>query len=126
MRHAGLPVDSVDYVNAHATSTPAGDMCEVQAIRRVFGDHALRVAVSSTKGATGHMLGAAGGVETVICCKAIEAQVAPPTINLDNVDPACPLNCVPNVPQEARVNIALNNTFGFGGHNVSLVFRRFA
>lgn len=125
LRHAGLPAESVDYVNAHATSTPAGDMCEVQAIRRVFGDHALRLAVSSTKGATGHMLGAAGGVETVICCKAIEAQVAPPTINLDNVDPACPLNCVPNVPQDRRIDVFVKNSFGFGGHNAVLVGRRF-
>jgi 3-oxoacyl-[acyl-carrier-protein] synthase II len=125
LRHAGLPAEAVDYINAHATSTPAGDMCEVQAIRRVFGEHALRLAVSSTKGATGHMLGAAGGIETVICCKAVEAQVAPPTINLDHVDPACPLNCVPNVPQERRIDVFVKNSFGFGGHNAVLVGRKF-
>ena len=125
LRHAGVVPDAVDYINAHATSTPAGDMCEVQAIRRVFGEHALRLAVSSTKGSTGHMLGAAGGMETVLCCKALEANVAPPTINLDNVDPACPLNCVPNTPQERRIDVFVKNSFGFGGHNAVLVGRRF-
>ena len=125
LRHAAVAPDAVDYINAHATSTPAGDMCEVQAIRRVFGDHALRLAVSSTKGATGHMLGAAGGIETVLCCKALESNVAPPTINLDNVDPGCPLNCVPNTPQERKIDVFVKNSFGFGGHNAVLVGRRF-
>jgi 3-oxoacyl-[acyl-carrier-protein] synthase II len=125
LRHAGLNPDQVDYVNAHATSTPAGDMCEVRAIERVFGDHAKKLAVSSTKGATGHMLGAAGGIESVICCKAIEAQVAPPTLNLDNPDPNCTLNCVPHTPQERRIDVFLNNSFGFGGHNSILIGRRF-
>lgn len=125
LRHAGLNPDQVDYVNAHATSTPAGDMCEVRAIERVFGDHAKVLAVSSTKGATGHMLGAAGGIESVICCKAIEAQVVPPTLNLDNPDPNCTLNCVPHTPQERRIDVFLNNSFGFGGHNSILIGRRF-
>ncbi len=125
LRHAGLNPDQVDYVNAHATSTPAGDMCEVRAIERVFGDHAKKLSVSSTKGATGHMLGAAGGIESVICCKAIEAQVAPPTLNLDNPDPNCTLNCVPHTPQERRIDVFLNNSFGFGGHNSILIGRRF-
>jgi 3-oxoacyl-[acyl-carrier-protein] synthase II len=100
-------------------------MCEVRAIQRVFGDHAMKLAVSSTKGATGHMLGAAGGIESVLCCKAMEAQVAPPTVNLDNVDPACPLNCVPHTPQERKIDVFLNNSFGFGGHNAIIIGRRF-
>jgi len=125
LRHAQIAPEDVDYVNAHATSTPAGDMCEVRAIQRVFGDHAMKLAVSSTKGATGHMLGAAGGIESVLCCKAMEAQVAPPTVNLDNVDPACPLNCVPHTPQERKIDIFLNNSFGFGGHNAIIIGRRF-
>ena len=125
LRHAGIASDTVDYVNAHATSTPAGDMCEVRALQRVFGSHAQNLAVSSTKGATGHMLGAAGGIESVICCKAVEAQVAPPTLNLDNPDPACTLNCVPNTPQERRIDVFLNDSFGFGGHNAVLIGRRF-
>jgi 3-oxoacyl-[acyl-carrier-protein] synthase II len=125
LRHAQIAPEDVDYVNAHATSTPAGDMCEVRAIQRVFGEHAMKLAVSSTKGATGHMLGAAGGIESVLCCKAMEAQVAPPTINLDNVDPACPLNCVPHTPQERKIDVFLNNSFGFGGHNAIVIGRRF-
>ena len=125
LRHAGIASDTVDYVNAHATSTPAGDMCEVRALQRVFGSHAQNLAVSSTKGATGHMLGAAGGIESVICCKAVEAQVAPPTLNLDNPDPACTLNFVPNTPQERLIDVFLNDSFGFGGHNAVLIGRRF-
>jgi 3-oxoacyl-[acyl-carrier-protein] synthase II len=125
LRHAGIAAEAVDYVNAHATSTPAGDMCEVRALERVFGDHAKKLAVSSTKGATGHMLGAAGGIESIICCKAVEAQVAPPTINLENPDPACTLNCVPNIPQERKIDVFLNDSFGFGGHNAILIGRRF-
>lgn len=125
LRHAGIAAESVDYINAHATSTPAGDMCEVRAIQNVFGDHAKHVAVSSTKGATGHLLGAAGAIETVLCCKAVESQVVPPTINLDNVDGNCPLDCTPHTPRERKIDVFLNNSFGFGGHNAIVIGRRF-
>jgi 3-oxoacyl-[acyl-carrier-protein] synthase II len=125
LRHAGLPAAAVDYVNAHATSTPVGDICETRALKRVFGDHARKLAVSSTKGATGHMLGAAGGIESVICCKALEAQVVPPTINLDHPDPECDLDCVPHTARERKVDVFLNNSFGFGGHNAVILGRRF-
>jgi 3-oxoacyl-[acyl-carrier-protein] synthase II len=125
LRHANLPADAIDYVNAHATSTPVGDVCEVGAIRRVFGAYADRLAVSSTKGATGHMLGAAGGIEALICCKAMEHQVLPPTINLDNPDPKCDLDLIPNVARPGRINTFLSNSFGFGGHNAVLLGTRF-
>lgn len=125
LRHAGLAPNQVDYVNCHATSTPVGDVCESNALKRVFGDHARKLAASSTKGATGHMLGAAGGIESVICCKAIQTQIAPPTINLDNPSPECDLDFVPNTPREMRIDTFLNNSFGFGGHNAILVGRRF-
>jgi 3-oxoacyl-[acyl-carrier-protein] synthase II len=125
LRHAGLPPTAVDYFNAHATSTPVGDICETNAIKRIFGDHARRLAISSTKGATGHMLGAAGGIESLICCKAIQSQVAPPTINLDHPDPACDLDFVPHTPREMKIDVFVNNSFGFGGHNSIIVGRRF-
>ncbi len=125
LRHAGMTPNQVDYVNCHATSTPVGDVCESNALKRVFGDHSRKLAASSTKGATGHMLGAAGGIESVICCKAIQTQIAPPTINLDNPSPECDLDFVPNTPREMRINTFLNNSFGFGGHNAILVGRRF-
>ncbi|MFM8357368.1 MAG: beta-ketoacyl-ACP synthase II, partial [Verrucomicrobiota bacterium] len=125
LRHAGLRPDQIDYVNAHATSTPVGDICEANAIQRIFGDHARRLAVSSTKGATGHMLGAAGGIETLICCQAIRHQVAPPTINVENQDPQCPLDVVPNVARPMKIDAVVNNSFGFGGHNAIVVLKRF-
>ena len=110
---------------ARPKAPPLGDKAEVGAVKRLFGDHAYKVAMSSTKSMTGHALGAAGGIETIPTIMAIHEGVLAPTINLDNADEGFDLNFVPNVAQEARVNVALNNTFGFGGHNVSLVFKRF-
>jgi 3-oxoacyl-[acyl-carrier-protein] synthase II len=116
----------VDYINAHGTSTPQGDICETQAIKSVFGEHARRLWVSSTKGATGHMLGAAGAVEMAVCVKAIQTGVVPPTINYEHPDPQCDLDCVPNAARERQIDVVVNNSFGFGGHNACLVARRFA
>ncbi|HRI11558.1 MAG TPA: beta-ketoacyl-ACP synthase II [Verrucomicrobiota bacterium] len=125
LRHAELRPDQMDYVNCHATSTPVGDLCEVRMIKHVFGEHAYRLAASATKSMTGHMLGAAGAIEMAICCKAIEAQVAPPTINLDNPDPEADLNLVAHTAQERKIEVFANNSFGFGGHNAIIVGRRF-
>ncbi|HMJ89774.1 MAG TPA: beta-ketoacyl-ACP synthase II [Candidatus Acidoferrum sp.] len=125
LRSAGLNPTEIDYINAHGTSTPQGDICETQAIKTVFGEHAKRLAVSSTKGATGHMLGAAGAVEMAICAKAIQTQTAPPTINLTNPDPLCDLDYVPNTPREMKINAIVNNSFGFGGHNATVIARKF-
>lgn len=125
LRNAGLNPSDIDYINAHGTSTPQGDVCETQAIKSVFGEHAKKLAVSSTKGATGHMLGAAGAVEMAICAKAIESQIAPPTINLVNQDPLCDLDYVPHTPREMKINAIVNNSFGFGGHNATVVARKF-
>ncbi len=126
LRVAGIPADKIDYVNAHATSTPLGDALESQAIENVFGERAKNheLLVSSTKSMTGHLLGGAGGLEAGICLLAMQHQTAPPTMNLENVDPACRLNYVPNAPQKAKIDYVLSNSFGFGGTNGSLVFRR--
>jgi 3-oxoacyl-[acyl-carrier-protein] synthase II len=121
---AGLPVDAVDYVNAHATSTPAGDAMEAAALRGVFGAHAERMAVSSTKGATGHLLGAAGALEALLSLLALETGTLPPTINLENPDPECALDHVAGKPRAARVRVVLSNSFGFGGVNAALLFER--
>ena len=121
----GLNPEDISYINAHGTSTPQGDVCETQAIKTVFGDHARRLAVSSTKGATGHMLGAAGSVEMAVCCKALETNIVPQTINYDPPDPDCDLDYVPNKPREMEVNAIANNSFGFGGHNACLVAKKF-
>ena len=121
----GLNPDDISYINAHGTSTPQGDVCETQAIKSVFSEHARRLAVSSTKGATGHMLGAAGGVEMAVCCKALETGTVPPTINYENSDPNCDLDYVPNEAREIEVNAIANNSFGFGGHNACLVAKKF-
>src|SRR3954468_18487755 len=126
LRNAALNPEQISYINAHGTSTPQGDVCETQAIKTVFGDAARKVAVSSTKGATGHMLGAAGSVEMAICVKALEAQVVPPTINLAKPDPECDLDYVPHTAREMKVNAVVNNSFGFGGHNASIIARKFA
>jgi 3-oxoacyl-[acyl-carrier-protein] synthase II len=126
LRSAGLNPSDIDYINAHGTSTPQGDICETQAIKTVFGDHARKLAVSSTKGATGHMLGAAGAVELAICAKAIQEQIVPPTINLDRPDPQCDLDYVPHTSRQRKVNAIVNNSFGFGGHNASVIARKFA
>lgn len=125
LRSAGLAPTDVSYINAHGTSTPQGDICETQAIKTVFGPHARQIAVSSTKGATGHMLGAAGAVEMAICCKTLETGIVPPTINYEHPDPECDLDYVPNTARELPVKVTLNNSFGFGGHNATLAARRF-
>ena len=124
LRNAGLNPDQIDYVNAHGTSTELGDLAETVAIKRCFGEHAKRLAVSSTKSMTGHLLGAAGGVEAVFSVLALEHQVAPPTINLFEQDARCDLDFVPNTAREMRMQAALSNSFGFGGTNGTLVFRR--
>jgi len=125
LRNAGLAPTDITYINAHGTSTPQGDIAETQAIKTVFGDHARKLAVSSTKGATGHMLGAAGATELVICVKAIENDLVPPTINLEKPDPECDLDYVPNIARSLPVKAIVNNSFGFGGHNASVVARKF-
>ncbi|MHC1768138.1 MAG: beta-ketoacyl-ACP synthase II [Verrucomicrobiia bacterium] len=125
LHSAGLNPTDISYINAHGTATPQGDVCEIQAIKTVFGEHARRLAVSSTKGATGHMLGAAGAVEMAICAKAIQENTVPPTINLDNPDPECDLDCVPKTAREMTVNAIVNNSFGFGGHNASVIAKKF-
>jgi 3-oxoacyl-[acyl-carrier-protein] synthase II len=125
LHRAGINPADVTYINAHGTSTPQGDISETQAVKAVFGADAPRLAVSSTKGATGHMLGAAGAVEMAICCKVIENGIVPPTINYQTADPNCDLDYVPNIARELDVQVALNNSFGFGGHNATLAAKRF-
>ena len=125
LRDGKLNTDTVDYINAHGTSTPAGDVAETQGVKGAFGDHAYKLAVSSTKSMTGHMLGAAGGAEAVFTVLAVHDQVAPPTINLENQDPACDLDYVPNTAREMKIDVAISNSFGFGGTNGSLVIKRF-
>lgn len=125
MRGAGLRPEDISYINAHGTSTPQGDVCETQAIKSVFGDHARKLAVSSTKGATGHMLGAAGAVEMALCAKALQLDIVPPTINYEDPDPDCDLDYVPNTAREMKVNAILNNSFGFGGHNATIAAKKF-
>lgn len=124
MKNAGINVEDIDYINAHGTSTPAGDVGETHAIKSAFGDHAFKVAVSSTKSMTGHLLGAAGGIEAVFTALAIRDQVAPPTINLDNPDPECDLDYVPAEARPIEINVAMSNSFGFGGTNGTLIFRK--
>jgi len=124
LRNAGLNHDQVDYINAHGTSTPLGDIAETVAVRNGFGDHAKKLAMSSTKSMTGHLLGAAGGIEAVFSALAVRDQVAPPTINLVNPDPQCDLDYVPNTARKMKIDVVLSNSFGFGGTNGSLVFRR--
>jgi len=121
---ANIDPSTVDYINAHGTSTPAGDVIESNAVKQVFGAHARKVAISSTKSMIGHTLGAAGGVEAVFCVLSMRDQVAPPTINLENPDPECDLDYVPNAAREMPINVALSNSFGFGGTNGTLIFRR--
>jgi len=121
---AGLNPEDVDYINAHGTSTPAGDVAETKAIKAAFGTHARSLAVSSTKSMTGHMLGAAGGAEAIFSLLAIRDQVAPPTINYETPDPDCDLDCVPNTARAMKIDVALSNSFGFGGTNGTLIFRR--
>ncbi len=125
LRSAGMKPEEISYINAHGTSTPLGDIAETLAIKTVFGDHARKLAISSTKGATGHMLGAAGAVEMAICVKALQANIVPPTINYQYPDPQCDLDYVPNTARELPVNAILNNSFGFGGHNATILAKKF-
>jgi 3-oxoacyl-[acyl-carrier-protein] synthase II len=125
LQSAGMNPTDIQYVNAHGTSTTQGDIAETLAVKAVFGDHARSLVVSSTKGATGHMLGAAGSTELVVCAKAIETGTVPPTINIQNPDPECDLDYAPNQARDLRVDAALNNSFGFGGHNATTLVRRF-
>jgi len=125
LRNGGLNLTDITYVNAHGTSTPQGDIAETMAIKTVFGDQASKLMVSSTKGATGHMLGAAGAVETIVCVKAIETDTVPPTINYETPDPECDLDYVPNTARKVKVNAIVNNSFGFGGHNATITAKKF-
>jgi len=126
LRKSGLAPEAVDYINAHGTGTPLNDAAETQAIKSVFGAHAHRLMVSSTKSMLGHLMGAAGSVEALICALAIHDGRIPPTINLDQPDPACDLDYVPNMAREARIDVALSNSIGLGGHNSALILRRYA
>jgi 3-oxoacyl-[acyl-carrier-protein] synthase II len=125
LKDAGIAPEAVDYINAHGTSTPIGDRSETTAIKSAFGEHAYKLAISSTKSMTGHLLGAAGGVEAVIAGLTLVNGRIAPTINLDNQDPECDLDYVPNVPRDADVKIAMSNSFGFGGHNATIVFEKY-
>jgi len=125
LEKAGLRPDQVDYINAHGTSTPYNDLTETQAIKTCFGEHAYRLAISSTKSMIGHTLGAAGAVEAVISIMTILTGVIPPTINLHHPDPECDLDYVPNKARQATVNVAMSNSMGFGGHNACLIFKRY-
>jgi 3-oxoacyl-[acyl-carrier-protein] synthase II len=126
LRDAGLQPEQVNYVNAHGTSTVMGDSNETSALKTAFGDHAGRLAVSSTKSMTGHLLGAAGAIESIACVLALHHGVFPPTINYETPDAACDLDYVPNSARETTIDVALNNSFGFGGHNAALLFGRAA
>lgn len=124
LHHADISADAVDYVNAHGTSTPVGDINECKAIVGVFGEHAKKMWVSSTKGATGHALGAAGAIESIFTILAIRDQVVPPTINIENLDPECDVNICANTPVQTEIKIAMKNNFGFGGTNATLIFKK--
>lgn len=124
LKNAGVSPEQVSYINAHGTSTPIGDMYESMAIKSVFGDHAKKMMVSSTKSMTGHLLGAAGGIEAVYTLMAMDKGVVPPTINYTDPDPECDLDYVPNTAREAKVEYAMSNNFGFGGTNATLLFKK--
>ena len=127
LKHGGKNPTDVDYLNAHATSTGLGDIAETKAIKLAFGDHVRNgLMVSSTKSMTGHMLGAAGGIELIASVMAIKDGIVPPTINIEEQDPECDLDVVPNVAREAEVKVAISNSFGFGGHNASVLVSKFA
>ena len=124
MRDAGINAEAIDYINAHGTSTPAGDLAETKAVKNALGNYAMKVAVSSTKSMTGHLLGAAGGIEAVFSVMSIKDQVAPPTINLDNPGEGCDLDYIPGIAREMKIDYALSNSFGFGGTNGTLIFKK--
>ena len=124
MNNAKILPEQVDYVNAHGTSTVLNDLYETQALKTVLGEYARKTAISSTKGTMGHGLGAAGGLETIICAKVIESGIIPPTINYETPDPECDLDYTPNTARERKVNVAINTNLGFGGHNAALVLRK--
>ena len=123
MNDAGLNVEDIDYINAHGTSTPAGDVAETMGVKLAMGDHAYKLVVSSTKSMTGHLLGAAGGIEAIFSILALRDQVAPPTINLDNQDPQCDLDFVANTARNMKLNVTMSNSFGFGGTNGTCIFK---
>ncbi|MEG4964984.1 beta-ketoacyl-[acyl-carrier-protein] synthase II, partial [Microcoleus sp. K4-C2] len=125
LKDGGLTPDMVSYINAHGTSTLPNDSTETKAIKRTLGDHAYKVAISSTKSMTGHLLGGSGGIEAVATVMAIANDKIPPTINLENPDPECDLDYVPHTSRDLKVDVALSNSFGFGGHNVTLAFKKF-
>jgi 3-oxoacyl-[acyl-carrier-protein] synthase II len=125
IQNSGLKTEDIDYINMHGTSTPLGDISETKAIKKVFGEHAYKMNLSSTKSMTGHLLGATGAVEAIASILAIKNDIVPPTINFEHPDPECDLNYTFNKPQEKEVNIALSNAFGFGGHNTSVIFKKF-
>ncbi|WP_082112240.1 beta-ketoacyl-ACP synthase II [Paenibacillus sp. DMB20] len=126
IRDAGIRPEDIDYINAHGTSTPVGDRSETAAVKMALGDHAYKVAVSSTKSMTGHLLGAAGGVEAIICALSLKNQIIAPTINLEDQDPECDLDYVPNEPRKAELDVVMSNSFGFGGHNATIILKKFA
>jgi 3-oxoacyl-[acyl-carrier-protein] synthase II len=123
MNDAGLNAEDIGYINAHGTSTPAGDIAETNAVKLAMGDHAYKLVVSSTKSMTGHLLGAAGGIEAIFSILALRDQVVPPTINLDNQDPECDLDYVANTAREVKLSATMSNSFGFGGTNGTCVFK---
>jgi 3-oxoacyl-(acyl-carrier-protein) synthase len=125
IKDAGIRPEEVDYINAHGTSTNYNDKIETLAIKKVFGGHARKLAVSSTKSVMGHLLGAAGGVELIVCALSLKEGVIPPTINYETPDPECDLDYVPNKPRAAKIKVALSNALGFGGHNATLIARKF-
>jgi 3-oxoacyl-[acyl-carrier-protein] synthase II len=125
IKDAGIQATQIDYINAHGTSTPVGDKYETAAIKKVLGDYAYKVPVNSTKSMTGHLLGAAGGIEAVISVLAMKNGEIPPTINIENPDPECDLDYVANVGRKHSVDIAMSNSFGFGGHNATIIMKRF-
>jgi len=124
LKDAGIDKEQVGYINAHGTSTPAGDKAETEAVKRAMGDHAYKLVVSSTKSMTGHLLGAAGGIEAIFSILALRDQVIPPTINLENQDPECDLDYCANEARDARLEVTLSNSFGFGGTNGTLLFKK--
>ena len=125
IKDAGLQTTDIDYINAHGTSTPLNDLYEAQAIKNLFGEHAQKLMVSSTKSMTGHMLGGTGGVEAIFSVKAIQEGIIPPTINLENPDDECDLDFVPNVARHKEINTAMSNSFGFGGVNAVIIFKKY-